>query len=109
MSKILDENQSLTKAEFQKFKDTCATEAANAKSEKFKGLQKRNTGNQRLESRDYFGKRPIWDKEDAGREAMGIRDPFAKFTGLLEHDFIRTRYKWDRGKKIFYTDPVTRK
>ena len=35
--------------------------------------------------------------------------PFAKFTNPLEHDFIRARYKWDKEKKVFYTDKITRK
>jgi hypothetical protein len=66
-----------------------------------------NTGNQRLGSHGYLGKRPIWAKEDAEREAVGIPDPFVKFTDPLEHDFIRAGYKWDKEKKIFFTDPVT--
>ena len=95
--------------EFQKFKDTCTIEDAKAKAQKFKALQLRNTGNQRLGSHGYLGKRPIWDKEDAEREAAGLPDPFAKFTAPLERDFIRARYKWDKEKKVFYTDPITRK
>ena len=54
-------------------------------------------------------KRPIWDKEDAQREAAGIPYTFAKFTNPLECDFIRARYKWDKEKKVFYTDKITRK
>ena len=27
----------------------------------------------------------------------------------MEHDFIRARYKWDKEKKVFYTDKITRK
>jgi hypothetical protein len=50
----------------------------------------------------------IWEKEDAEREAAGLPDPFAKFTDPLESDFIRARYKWDKEKKIFYMDLVTR-
>ena len=38
------------------------------------------------------------------REAAGLPDPFAKFTNPLERDFIRARYKWDKEKKVFYTD-----
>ena len=53
-------------------------------------------GKHRLGSRGYLGKRPIWDKEDAEREAAGLPDPFAKFTSPLECDFIRARYKWDK-------------
>ena len=49
------------------------------------------------------------DKEDAERESHGIPDPFAKFTNPLERDFIRARYKWDKEKKVFYTDKITRK
>ena len=109
LSKILEENPTLTEEEFEKFKDTCATEAAKAKAAKFKSLQQRNTGKHRLGSRGYLGKRPIWDKEDAEREAAGLPDPFAKFTNPLERDFIRARYKWDKEKKVFYTDQITRK
>src|ERR1041384_3268823 len=69
LSKIFAENPSLTEAEFLKFKDTCATDEAKLRSEKFKGLQKRNIGKHRLGSRGYMGKRPIWDKEDVEREA----------------------------------------
>ena len=76
---------------------------------KFKSLQQRNTGKHRLESRGYLGKRPIWDKEDAEHEAAGIPDPFVKFTNPLERDFIRACYKWDKEKKVFYTDQITRK
>ena len=109
LSKILEENPTLTEEEFQKFKDTCTTEAAKAKAVKFKALQQRNTGNQRLGSRGYIGKRPIWDKEDAEREATGIPDPYAEFTDPQERDFIRARHKWDKEKKVWYTDPITRK
>ena len=101
LSKILEENPTLTEEEFEKFKDTCATEAAKAKAAKFKSLQQRNTGKHRLGSRGYLGKRPIWDKEDAEREAAGLPDPFAKFTNPLERDFIRARYKWDKEKRFF--------
>ena len=97
LSKILEENPTLTEEEFEKFKDTCATEAAKAKAAKFKSLQQRNTGKHRLGSCGYLGKRPIWDKEDAEHEAAGLPNP-------LERDFIRANYKWDKEKKIFYTD-----
>jgi hypothetical protein len=43
------------------------------------------------------------------REAAGLPDPFAKFTNPLERDFIRALYKWDKEKKVFYMDPITRK
>ena len=91
LSKIIEENPTLTEEEIKKFKDTCATEAAKAKAAKFKSLQQRNTGKHRLGSHGYLGKRPIWDKEDAEREAAGLPGPFAKFTNPLEHDFIRGR------------------
>ncbi len=39
MSMFLKENLTLTEEEFEKFKDTCATEAAKAKAAKFKSLQ----------------------------------------------------------------------
>ena len=39
LSKILEENPTLTEEEFEKFKDTCATEATKAKAAKFKSLQ----------------------------------------------------------------------
>ena len=109
LSKILEENPTLMEEEFEKFKDTCATEAAKAKAAKFKSLRQRNTGKPRLASRGYHGKRPIWDKEDTGCEAAGIPDPFVKFTNLLERDSIRARYKWDKEKKVFYTDQITSK
>ena len=109
LSKILEENLTLTEEEFKKFKDTCATEAAKAKAAKFKSLQQRNTGEHRLGSHGYLGKRPIWDKQDAEREAAGLPDPFEKFTNPLERDFIRARYKWDKEKKVFYTDQITRR
>ena len=76
LSKILEENPTLTEEEFEKFKDTCATEAAKAKVAKFKSLQQRNTGKHHLGSHAYLGKSPIWDNEDAEREAAGIPDPF---------------------------------
>ena len=109
LSKILEENPTLTEEEFEKFKDTCATKVAKAKAEKLKSLQQRNTRKHRLGSRGYLGKRPIWDKEDVEREAAGILDPFTKFTNPLERDFIRARYKWDKENKVFYTDQNTRK
>ena len=43
------------------------------------------------------------------REAVGIPDPVAKFTNPVERDFIRARYKWDKEKKVFYTDQIMRK
>ena len=75
LSKILEQNPTLAEEEFEKFKDTCATEAAKAKAAKFKSLQQRNTGKHRLGSRGYLRKRPICDKEDAKREAAGLPDP----------------------------------
>src|SRR4051812_45443602 len=104
LSKIFAENPSLTEAEFLKFKDTCATDEAKLRSAKFKGLQKMNTGKHRLGSRGYIGKKPIWDKEDAEREAAGIPDPLAEFTDPQEYDFIRARYKWNSKKKVWSTD-----
>ena len=50
----------------------------------------------------------IWAKENAERECPGIPDPLAEFTDPLEHDWIRARYKWDKVRKIFYTDPNMR-
>ena len=102
-------NPILTAKEFKKFKDTFSTEVAKLKSEKYKGLQQRNTGNQCLGSRGYIGKRPIWDKEDVEREAAGIPNLYVEFTSPQERDFIRARYKWDKEKKVWYTDPITRK
>ena len=108
LSKIFAENPTLTQEEFEKFKDTCATEEAKLKSLKFKGLQERNTGKHRLGSRGYIGKRPIWEKENAEREDAGILDPLAEFTDPQEHDFIRARYKWDPKNKVWSTDAPTR-
>ena len=59
LSKILEENPTLTEEEFKKFKDTCATEAAKAKAAKFKSLQQRHTVKHRRGSSGYLGKRPI--------------------------------------------------
>ena len=70
MSKILAKNSSLTKDEFLKFKETCATDVVKLRSEKFKALQELNTRKHRLGSRGYIGKRPIWAKEDAEREVV---------------------------------------
>ena len=72
-------------------------------------MQEKNMGTHHLGSLGYIGKRPIWDKEDAEHEATGLLDPFAKFTSPLEFDFIRARYKWDKEKKVFYMDNITRK
>ena len=108
LSKIFAENPTLTEEEFEKFKDTCATEEAKLKSLKFKGLQERNTGSHRLGSRGYIGKRPIWDKENAEHEAAGIPDPLAEFTDPQERDFIRARYKWDPKNKVWSMDAPTR-
>ena len=108
LSKIFAKNPSLTEDEFLKFKDTCATEEAKLRSAKFKGLQERNTGKHRLGSRGYIGKRPIWEKENAEREAAGIPDPLAEFTDPQEHDFIRARYSWDPKEKVWSMDGPTR-
>ena len=40
---------------------------------------------------------------------MSIPNSFVKFTNPLERDFIRARYKWDKEKKVFYTDQITRR
>ena len=32
-----------------------------------------------------------------------------KFSNPLERDFIRAHYKWDKEKKVFYTDQIMRK
>jgi hypothetical protein len=108
MSQILEEHPNLTAENIKKFKETCATDVAKEKAEKYKALQQRNMGNQRLGSCGCLGKRQIWDKEGAECEAVGLPDPLAKFTAPLEHDFIRAPCKWDKGKKVFYTDPVMR-
>ena len=107
-SKIHADNPSITEEDFAKFKENCGKESVKAKSEKMKALQARNTPPHRLGSRGYEGKRAVWAKEDAERESHGIPDPLAEFTDPLEHDWIRARYKWDKVKKIFYTDPNTR-
>ena len=107
-SKIHADNPTIMEEDFAKFKENCGKEEVKAKSEKMKALQARNTPPHRLGSRGYEGKRHIWAKEDAERESHGIPDPLAEFTDPLEHDWIRARYKWDKVKKIFYTDPNTR-
>ena len=109
MSKILEENPTLTEEEFEKFKDTCTTKATKAKAAKFKSLQQRNTGKHHLGSRGYGGKRSKWAKEDAEATSLGIPDPLAEFTIPQERDVLRARYKWDKEKKVFYTDQITRK
>ena len=99
----------ITEDNYETFKTTCAAPETKAKSKKFKGLQSRNVGVHRLGSRGYEGKRHVWAKEDAERESHGIPDPLAEFTDPQERDFIRARYKWDKEKKVWYTDPITRK
>lgn len=108
-SKIHADKLSITEEDFENFKNTCATEEAQQKSEKMKGLQARNTPADLLGSRGYEGKRSTWAKEDVGRETHGIPNPLAEFTDPLERDWISARHKWDPVKKIFYTDPNTRK
>jgi hypothetical protein len=73
-----------------------------------KGLQERNMGCHHLESCGYAGKRPIWAKEDAERESLGIPDPLAEFTIPQECDVIRAWYRWDPVNKVFDTDAVTK-
>ena len=73
-----------------------------------KGLQKRNIGSHHLGSRGYGGKRSKWAKEDAEATSLGIADPLAEFTVPQERDIIRAWYRWDRVKKVFDTDAVTR-
>lgn len=94
--------------DFEKIKETCATEAAEQKSEKMMGLQARNTFAHRLGSRGYGRKRSTWAKEDAERETHRIPDPLAEFTDLRERDWITARHKRDPVKKIFSTDQNTR-
>ena len=67
--------------------------------------QARNMPPHRLGSRGYEGKRHIWAKEDAEPESLGIPDHLAEFTDPMEHDWIKARYKWEKVRKIFYTDP----
>ena len=73
-----------------------------------KALQARNMPAHRLGSRGYEGKQYVWAKEDAEHESHGIPDHLAEFTDPLDHDWIRAWYKWDKVKKLFYTDPNTR-
>ena len=73
-----------------------------------KGLQERNMGCHHLGSCGYTGKRPIWAKEDAECESLGIPDPLVEFTIPQERDVIRTRYRWDPVNKVFDTDAVTK-
>ena len=102
-SSLVDDVKKLYKEEFDE-----AKEEVKAKSEKMKALQARNTPTHRLGGPGYEGKRHIGAKEDAERESLGIPDPLAEFTDPLEHDWIRARYKWDKVRKIFYTDTNTR-
>jgi hypothetical protein len=107
-TKIVKYNPKITPEDFEKFKATCNEDAAKARSEKGKELQVKNMGNHRLGSRGYTGKRPMWAKEDAEHERLGIPDPLAEFTDQQEHDFIRAQFSWDPKKKIFFTDTPTR-
>ena len=100
-AQIKEDNPKISEEDFEKLKATCAEEAAKARSEKGKELQARNMGNHHLGSLGYTGKRPVWAKEDAERERLGLRDPLAEFTDQQEHDFIRARFKWDPIKRNF--------
>jgi hypothetical protein len=98
-SKIWADNPTLSEEEFEKFKETCTTDETKRKSEKFKGMQEKNTGSHRLGSHGYIGKRPIWDKEDAEHEAAGIPHPFAEFTDPQECDFHQGPLQVGQGEK----------
>jgi hypothetical protein len=100
-AEIVADNPTIMLEDFEKFKATCNEEAAKARSERGKQLQAKNMGNHRLGSRGYTGKRPVWAKEDAERERLGIPDPLAEFTDQQEHDFIRARFSWDPKKRFF--------
>ena len=106
-SEIVKDNPTITAEHFEIFKAACVAEAAKEKSEYMKGLQERNMGCHHLGCRGYAGKRPIWAKEGAKHESLGIPDPLAEFTVPQERDVIRARYHWDPVKKVFETDAVT--
>ena len=91
-SEIVKDNPTITKEQFEIFKAACVAEAAKEKSEYMKGLQERNMGCHHLGSRGYAGKRPIWAKEDAKRESLGIPDPLADFTVPQERDVLCALY-----------------
>jgi hypothetical protein len=107
-SEIVKDNPIIMEEQFEIFKKACVAEAAKEKSEYMKGLQERNMGCHHLGSRGYAGKRPIWAKEDAKRESLGIPDPLAEFTVPQECDIIRARYRWDPVNKVFDTDVNTK-
>ena len=101
-AEIVADNLKIMIEDFEKFKETCNEEAAKARSERGKQLQAKNMGNHHVGSRGYTGKRPMWAKEDAERERLGILDRLAEFTNQQEHDFIRARFSWDPQEKDFF-------
>ena len=63
-----------------------------------------NLGNHRLGSGGYFGKQPIWDKEDAEVAKLGKENPWHKITDEQVRNFVRSRYYLKPGTGEFVTD-----
>ena len=94
----------LDEEEFETFKASLETEEAKAWTKWGKDMRELNIGNHRLGSGGYFGKQPIWDKEDAEVAKLGKENPWHKITDEQVRNFVRSRYYLKPGTGEFVTD-----
>ena len=81
--------------EFNTFKAGLASDEAKIWTAWGKKMRDMNIGNHKCGSGGYRGKQPIWDKEDAELERLGIENRWLKITDPQLRNFVRARYHWD--------------
>ena len=92
--------------EFNTFKAGLASEEARIWTEWGKKMREQNIGNHKLGSGGYRGKQPIWDKEDAKLERLGIENRWLKIMDPQLRNFVWARYRWDAELQQFVTDDI---
>ena len=88
----------LDEEEFKTFKAGLASEEAKIWTAWGEKMWDLNIGNHKCGSGGYRGKQPIWDKEDAELERLGLEN------NLQLRNFVRARYYWDPETMEFVTN-----
>ena len=81
----------ITNPDWEEFKRERATKKFREKSLMQLELQKKNTHPHRMGVCGYYGKKPIWDKEDQEAVAAGGLPAFSEIKGTRARYFIRAR------------------
>ena len=85
----------IDKEEFKNFKAGLVSDEAKIWTAWGKKMRDLNIGNHKCRSGGYTGKQPIWDKEDAELERLGLENRWLKITDPQLRNFVRARYYWD--------------